>query len=655
MRYFRPLARVETEQNRSQLFSKPGAPRVLFSDIPTNSVSWVNLNKALRETPSEDLMAKKKTEVPLDDAELVGPNSKRPRLHKLSVKNFRCIGSTAVEIELDDIVVLVGPNNVGKSSILRAYEVAMLHGSRAGELSLDDFPNAEVSAGNLPEIELQTVIYDKAPGERWISRDPATGEMFVRERFTWSVPGPATREGFDVNTNAWDPQVPWGAANVAKAYRPQPHRVDAFASPDAQTATIVKLLKEHLEERVKKLQATHRAGQTSKYTELIASIGALQSEVVTEAREEIERFQGKLTDAISGVFPEYKFEFDARPEENLEKCLSLFKENPRLLMGPKDGFMSTVDRQGSGARRTLLWTALRIIADEDAEDPKSAARPHVLLMDEPELCLHPSAIREACRVLYDLPKSNRWQVMITTHSPVFIDFSRDNTTVVRVERGPNGVEGTTVFRPSRIKLDEDDRRNLKLLNQCDPYVAEFFFGGKTLVVEGDTEFTAFKFVIGADPERFRNLHIIRARGKATIVSLAKVLNQFDSTYSILHDSDEPTITGRKTKKQMNNGAWTVNSRILESVLPRKSGGKVRLVASVPNFELAYFGESVDDEKPYNALTKISSDPEARDTIVRLLLALIDHDAAVPTQCVEWTDIQVLKDAVDSCKPVPTTV
>lgn len=44
----------------------------------------------------------------------------RPRLKKLIIKNFRGIGQTPVTIELDKIVVLVGPNNAGKSSILRA-------------------------------------------------------------------------------------------------------------------------------------------------------------------------------------------------------------------------------------------------------------------------------------------------------------------------------------------------------------------------------------------------------------------------------------------------------------------------------------------------------------------------------------------------------
>jgi len=522
----------------------------------------------------------------------------------------------------------------------------MSHGSAAGQLSLDDFPNGVVTDSELPEIELHTVIFDNAPGDRWISKD-STGDLFVRERFRWTKPGPAIREGFDVTKNDWDSQVPWGAPNVAKAYRAQPHRVDAFASPDVQTQEILKLLTAYITDRVKKHKASHADGTESKYSQLLQGIGDFQKELVADAKEQIVRVEDKLTKAIADVFPGYKVEFDARPEDDLEKCLSLFKGNPRLLMGPDHGYLSTIDRQGSGARRTLLWTALRIIADSEGEDDGGLGRPHVLLMDEPELCLHPNAIREACRVLYDLPKSKRWQVMITTHSPVFIDFSRDNTTVVRVERGANGVEGTTVFRPSRINLDQEDKANLKLLNICDPYVAEFFFGGRTVIVEGDTEYTAFKYAIASQNGRLKDIHIIRARGKATIVSLAKILNHFGAAYAILHDSDEPTIQGRKAKKQMANPAWTTNSSILAVVNPKANGGNVRLLASVPNFEVAYFGEAVDAEKPYNALVKISGNSAALEVIVNLLNALIDHQAAPPQNCVEWTDVAMLQTALNA--------
>jgi len=190
---------------------------------------------------------------------------------KLIIKNFRCIGPIPVSIDLDDIVVLVGPNNVGKSSVLKAYEVTMSEGSAAGQLTLDDFPSSKVDPNALPEIELHTIVFDNSPGDEWIAKTDG-GEMLVRERWRWSAPGPPERRGFNVQLQRWaedadKEKVPWGAAGVANSRRPQPHRVDAFASPDEQAGEIVTLLMTAIKNRVE----GHRSdSKTNKESELVS-------------------------------------------------------------------------------------------------------------------------------------------------------------------------------------------------------------------------------------------------------------------------------------------------------------------------------------------------------------------------------------------------
>ena len=202
--------------------------------------------------------------------------------------------------------------------------------------------------------------------------------------------------------------------------------------------------------------------------------------------------------------------------------------------------------------------------------------------------------------------------MVTTHSPAFIDLSRDNTSIVRVERAENGaISGTTIFRPSRAKLSTDDKERLKLLNMYDPYVAEFFFGGRTVIVEGDTEYAAFKEVMAEFPDRFRNVHIIRARGKYTILALCKILNQFNCPYAVLHDADTQQIKGKKGVAA--NPAWAANQQILDETSKAAKGG-VRLAASLHTFEVAMFGELVSGEKPYAAWLRVREDVEAKKTL-----------------------------------------
>lgn len=582
----------------------------------------------------------KKGKVAEDVQECVlGP---RPRLVRLVIKNFRCIGPTPIAIDLDDIVVLVGPNNVGKSSVLKAYEVIMSEGSAAGQLSIDDFPSGKVDPNALPEIELHTVVFDNSPGSEWIESTD-TGEMLVKELWRWPEPGEPQRRGYNTREQRWATEedkekVPWGAANVAKARRPQAHRVDAFASPREQADEIVKLLMTAIKERVKSYQTDSKTNRESDLAKLLSGIASLQSKIVAESQDHISSIQTELSKYIGRVFPGQRVVFDAKPEDDLDKSLSLFKSNPQLLMGPENGYFSTIDRQGSGARRTLLWTAIKILA-ETGKKKDSSQRPHVLLLDEPEICLHPSAVREACDLLYGLPAiTDNWQVMVTTHSPCFVDFARDHTSIVRVERSHSGdVAGTTIFRPSKAEFEGSDRDRLKLLNMCDPYVAEFFFGGKSIIVEGDTEYTAFKYVIGLCPEKFENIHVVRARGKATIVSLCKILNQFGTPYSVLHDSDRPTY--QKDGKDHVNPAWALNESIRLEMA--KASSATRMLASLPNFESAYLGEEVKSDKPYNVLTSLKGDSVVVSTIAQLLDALIDFAKPVPAGAVQWTSVNHL--------------
>ena len=569
------------------------------------------------------------------------PATPRPRLHKLIVKNFRGIGASPLEVELDDIVVLVGPNNVGKSSILRAYEVVMKQGSNDGKLQIEDFPNGVVDANACPEIELQTIVFDKAPGDRWLSPTTA-GEWLIREQWRWSSPNiNPQRRGFNVQKKDWDDQVPWGAPNVANSRRPLPHRIEAFSSPDVQAKEIIDLLLSVLKDKLKAFRSGGEEQEKSDYELLLEKIVDFQSKVVASAKEETEKIEVEISTLLARVFPKHRIKLDAKPESDVEKSYTPFKAAPDLLMGPEDGYLAKISQQGSGTRRTLLWTALRYLS-EAVTPSDSSARPHVLLLDEPEICLHPTAIREAREVLYSLPTAKNWQVMITTHSPIFIDLSKNNTTVVRVERqSDNQVHSVTLYRPTKAKLDEDDRANLKALNACDPYVNEFFFGGDVVVVEGDTEYTAFSMLKAITPEKYRNLHVVRARGKGSMLTILKILNQFSSKYAVLHDSDTP---------QAKNGAspaWGANASIRSAIDGAVQASQIRHIVSITNFEVALFGKEASSDKPYNTLVRLNSSEELRDRAESLLDSLLDPSATVPAPFVRWSNLATLQLSVEA--------
>jgi putative ATP-dependent endonuclease of OLD family len=227
--------------------------------------------------------------------------------------------------------------------------------------------------------------------------------------------------------------------------------------------------------------------------------------------------------------------------------------------------------------------------------------------------------------------------MVTTHSPAFLDISRDNTTIVRVERNERGVvSGTTVFRPSRIQLTEDDKQRLKLLNHWDPYVAEFFFGGRTIVVEGDTEYSAFREIIEEMPSTYKNVHIVRARGKFVIPALVRILNHFGSRYAVLHDSDSPYLPSGKK-----NAAFSANYQILEAVDASPRRDDIRLATCVPNFEMAVFGHEVEKDKPFNAVIEIKNNAIYRANVKEMLDYLVFDSDHTPSCLTPWNAIEGL--------------
>lgn len=570
----------------------------------------------------------------------------RGKLRSLSVRNFRCIGNDPVKIDLDDIVVLVGPNNSGKSSILRAYEIAMSEGSNAGKLKIDDFPDRKIDTDKPVEIELVTEVIVGDPGKQWLGDLEGNpigeeGRKYVKEKWIWTDIGKGTRYGWNVDTQDWDSKKPWGWANVANARRPAVHPVRAFDPPEAQAKQIHDLLTKAILDSAKLLEENG----INLYDKILKDINAFQKIALDHNKEKIEKVEKALNEIVSSIFLDHVVQYMQTTDVS-DAALKLFPDGGKLAMGHRDGHMADLESQGSGARRTMLWATLKLLKDS-ASDQKKA---NVLLLDEPELCLHPNAIRDACKVLYDLASKDGWQVMVTTHSPIFIDLSRDNTTVVRVERHAKGeIVGTTLYRPEIAQLSTDDKANLKLLNLYDPYVGEFFFGGKIILVEGDTEYSAFRMIL-EEEKHLTDTHIIRARGKATIVSLAKILNQFGTSYSILHDTDKPKAK-RKNKStgemsEIVNPAWTVNQSILAAVEEQLKSKTVRLVASKVHFEAAFFDTELTGEKPYSAVRSLHDNPESKQAVIDLFRSLIDHKAPVPTNCIEWSSIDQLETLFD---------
>lgn len=594
-----------------------------------------------------------------------------PKIKKLVIKNFGCIGSQQIEIDIDDIVVLVGANNAGKSTILRAYEAV----TDCLKLEQDDFHNKQVTAVNHPEIQVHTIcIEENKPGDEWCDKQ-LDNTFLVKEKWTWDGTNrEPKRVGHNVDLDRWaqtgdNETMPWGMNNLAKSKRPKPHRVNTFDDPEVQALAIKSLLKSLLEDNIKSYKENEE-DEFSKYDVLIAGFKYLRDQTKVSQRENINILEKSANEIIGKIFPNHELKISS-PESSSPITIALLGDEFNVEMGLISGEKFPLEKQGSGSRRTALWTILKLLADKGikAKNVTGKAKSqheslgqnttHVLLLDEPEVSLHPTAIENARDVLYSLPDSDNWQVMVATHSPNFIDLTKNHTTVIRVDKDErNVIQATTLYRPDEAQLDEDDKENLKLMNLFDSHISQAFFGGRTLVVEGDTEYSAFNYIKSKELSKgnceYHDLNIIRARGKVTVASMMKVLNHFKNRYYVLHDTDVQTCLSKRKKREQNvdgivvydsfvmvNPAWTNNTKISDQM-----ADNARVVASVINFEDAYFSETVASDKPENCIQNLRSDEGKYQLIKQLLDGILQIEGVeLPIGAIPWSDISELSDAV----------
>jgi putative ATP-dependent endonuclease of OLD family len=136
--------------------------------------------------------------------------------------------------------------------------------------------------------------------------------------------------------------------------------------------------------------------------------------------------------------------------------------------------------------------------------------------------------------------------------------------------------------------------------------------------------------------------------------MMKVLNHFKNKYYVLHDTDVQTCLSKRKNNELSvdgalvydsfimvNPAWTNNTKISDQM-----GDDSRVIASVINFEDAYFSETISSDKPENCINNLRTDEAKYQLIKKLLDGILEVDEVdLPPGAIAWQDITELADAV----------
>jgi predicted ATP-dependent endonuclease of OLD family len=323
-----------------------------------------------------------------------------------------------------------------------------------------------------------------------------------------------------------------------------------------------------------------------------------------------------------------------------DKRIKQLEKEIKKLEGDRDKLKSDLKKEEKQAiidEKVIELKAAQEVEAEKAIDERNnevALPGYMLLIDEPEIALHPNGIRAASKYLFELANDPSWQVMLTTHSPLFINPFEDHTTIVRLSRN-EGNPSPSTYRSDDIAFSHEEIDNLKLLNSFDQNLSEMFFGQYPVVIEGDTEYAAFDTIMRMKPEKYHINHrpiLIRARGKFTIIPLIKMLAHFKVDFSVLHDSDYP-----KNRAGNTNNVWTGNQDIYRAVVnARKLGLRVVHRISISTFEVVHDKIELDvngnyisgttKDKPWAMFQSLKANDSIRKSIEEVLDDLLKIDS-----------------------------
>ncbi|QIQ20243.1 ATP-dependent nuclease [Zophobihabitans entericus] len=510
------------------------------------------------------------------------------KLAALLISNFKGI-SDEVTILMDNIVVLIGPNNCCKSTILDAYEAYVSMGSA---LSIEYFHNQDSSN----TILITGVFVDiteedqKTIGQEWVlANDPNFGTC-AKFQVRWEAPNEKGQKySFSKDTNDWKKGGAGGWDTLLQSRLPTPIRINPNDDYDSLEKIVKDLVSKKVSEKLK--------NDNSKLANIIEKIEDLAQEVKVELSGNISQVNEKIQSELNKVFSGISVSFDCGVGKL--KTEDIIKDGSKFNI-QSNGCSTSLSSQGSGVQRAFLWSAINALCSENlfiqSKKLISSDKPKILLIDEPEINLHPAVIKAARKAIYALAEVDGWQIICTTHSPIFIDLAQNHTTLIKVSNSPDKIY---YFQTDKANFTDDEKDNLKMLNRCCPTVNEFFFYQKSILVEGDTEYLAYQYLI--DKLSLNDSHcVINCRGKANIPSFIKIFNQFKATAIAIHDLDsEYDKSGRK------NPMRTININIREAA--DQTEGRVQTVVHYPDFEGFYFNESISKDKPYNLMKHLNSD------------------------------------------------
>lgn len=483
------------------------------------------------------------------------------KIARLKLVNFRSFKSETIDFQ--DMAVLIGENNAGKSNVLKALDLFFSDTKTLNENLFNDREKPiliQVSFNKLSQAakeqfskylldDGETVIIKKeyciVPEADMKLYAVITGEKNAADQGDTSKKSKAksSSEASEIldkeeispyavegKTYFWK-EKPFGWSAVATGYLPDFLYVPAVKDVGEEakvttTSRFGRLINAMLD---KALQNADLVRINEEFTRLLSGSNENQDGRI----EQIGEFEHQLSDKLGRHMKGATLKLDITPPS----IKDVFQKGTSILVN--DGVTTPVEMKGHGMQRSVIFVIFQAYAEFlKKNQDKDSLKSLIFGFEEPELYLHPQMQRTMFSVLKEISKTD--QVIFTTHSSFFVEVVNHRSIGIVVKRNLN--EGTKVIQcQNEIFPVDEEKKQFQLLNEFDPERNEMFFGKKVILVEGDTEKVTFPLIAqkldGSYIFHENGITIVECGGKGFIPLFCKVLNCFRIPYVAVYDKD----------------------------------------------------------------------------------------------------------------------